>query len=195
MVTHLHARSWFSFLAGGSPPEALARRASELGQEALALTDLHGVYGLVRFAAACRKYAVRPILGGTLLLEGFPLVLLAATQEGYRLLCQLFSRWHAGQADLPERGEGLLCLTGGPEGRLDRLLRQKRRPEALRWLDLLRERFPGALYVELANRRQPGDAAALERLVELARLRDLPCVASNAVRLATPDDFPRLDAL
>ncbi|SVC52865.1 uncharacterized protein METZ01_LOCUS305719, partial [marine metagenome] len=32
VFVHLHTRSWFSFGAGGSSPEALVTRAAELGQ-------------------------------------------------------------------------------------------------------------------------------------------------------------------
>ncbi len=68
-MIHLHVRSWYSFLAGGSSPEELAYQASRLGQSALALTDLHGFYGAVKFAKACKKYGIRPIFGVTLLVS------------------------------------------------------------------------------------------------------------------------------
>ena len=51
----LHAHSNFSFLDGASHPEALVKRAAELGYEALALTDHDGFYGLVRFWQAARQ--------------------------------------------------------------------------------------------------------------------------------------------
>src|ERR1700722_7937649 len=50
----LHAHSGFSFLDGSSDPEELVAEADRLGLEALALTDHHGFYGVVRFAEAAR---------------------------------------------------------------------------------------------------------------------------------------------
>ena len=50
----LHAHSGFSFLDGSSDPEELVAEADRLGLDALALTDHHGFYGVVRFAEAAR---------------------------------------------------------------------------------------------------------------------------------------------
>src|SRR5690606_40142801 len=63
MFTHLHVRSWFSFLAGGSAPEDYVNRACEMGMKRLALTDVNGVYGVVRFQQVCRDAGIRPIFG------------------------------------------------------------------------------------------------------------------------------------
>ena len=63
MFTHLHARSWFSFRAGGSPPEALVAEAARLGMASMAITDRHGVYGVVRFQQACKEYGLRHVFG------------------------------------------------------------------------------------------------------------------------------------
>ena len=63
MFTHLHARSWFSFRAGGSPPEALVAEAARLGMASMAITDRHGVYGVVRFQQACKEHGLRHVFG------------------------------------------------------------------------------------------------------------------------------------
>src|SRR5436190_829104 len=60
---HLHVHSHFSFLDGASAPEALAGRAAELGQSALALTDWHGVYGAIEHRLACERAGIRPLYG------------------------------------------------------------------------------------------------------------------------------------
>src|SRR5207247_10091812 len=44
-------------------PEELATQAAAHGQEVLALTDRDGVYGAVKFAKACLRAGVRPVLG------------------------------------------------------------------------------------------------------------------------------------
>ena len=51
---HLHVHTEYSLLDGACRVKELARRAKELGQTALAVTD-HGVmYGAVSFYRACR---------------------------------------------------------------------------------------------------------------------------------------------
>ncbi len=54
VYAELHAHSGFSFLDGSSDPEELVAEAHRLGLAALALTDHHGFYGVVRFAEAAR---------------------------------------------------------------------------------------------------------------------------------------------
>ncbi|HEX6331079.1 MAG TPA: DNA polymerase III subunit alpha [Actinomycetota bacterium] len=62
---HLDVRSYFSIKEGAFSPEALARRAAELGMPAVALTDRDGLYGAARFVEACEREGVRPILGAS----------------------------------------------------------------------------------------------------------------------------------
>ncbi len=177
--------------------------AAGLGHSALALTDLHGLSGAVRFARACRQATIRPLFGATLMVDGFPLVLLARHAQGYGNLCQALAGAHQAERlgprisreELGAWSDGLLALTGGPEGRLDTLVRQGETTQARRWLACLGEIFPDALYVELAHRMLPGDGAALARLHELACRARLPVVASNAVRHARPQAYALYDAL
>ena len=52
---HLHVHSEFSLLDGACRIESLPKRAAEMGQTAIAITD-HGVmYGAVAFYKACRR--------------------------------------------------------------------------------------------------------------------------------------------
>ncbi len=67
--THLHVHSGFSFRDGASDPAELVERCSELGMDALALTDHDGLYGAIRFYKACRKAGIKPIVGMELVLE------------------------------------------------------------------------------------------------------------------------------
>ena len=59
----LHAHSGFSFLDGSSDPEELVAEADRLGLAALALTDHHGFYGVVRFAEAARACGLPTVFG------------------------------------------------------------------------------------------------------------------------------------
>ncbi len=67
--THLHVASGFSLRHGASTPAALVARASELGMDALALTDRDGCYGAIRFATACAEVGIDPVLGVDLAVE------------------------------------------------------------------------------------------------------------------------------
>ena len=63
MYVELHARSAFSFLEGGSLPEALTSRAAELGMPSIALMDRNGLYGAPRFHTSAKKLGVRAHIG------------------------------------------------------------------------------------------------------------------------------------
>ena len=102
---HLHVHSEYSLLDGLSRVKDLAKRAKELNQPAIALTDHGSMHGIIEFYRACRAAEVKPILG----VEGYlaarkltdrdpsydrkryHLLLLAQNQTGYLNLLQLAS--------------------------------------------------------------------------------------------------------
>src|SRR5674476_204410 len=102
----LHAHSGFSFLDGASDPEELAAEATRLQLSGLALTDHHGLYGVVRFAEAARAFGLATIFGSELTLDGADdrvgvrdpsgehLVVLARSPEGYRHLAVTLGEAH-----------------------------------------------------------------------------------------------------
>ena len=65
----LHCHSAFSLLDGASTPEALVKRAHELGYRALAITDHNELGGVVRFAGACEFNGMGGIIGSELTVD------------------------------------------------------------------------------------------------------------------------------
>ena len=89
----LRARSAFSFLEGGSPPEDLVDAAANLNLPAVALLDRDGLYGAPRFHFAARKAGLRAHIGAEITCtDGRRYPLLAASRAGYRNLCRLVTR-------------------------------------------------------------------------------------------------------
>ena len=99
----LHCKSCFSFLEGASQPEELVATATELGLAALAVTDLNGLYGIVRAHAEAKRRKLPFVVGAELAVGGLVLgrparlVLLAAEREGYANLCRIITRAHGGE--------------------------------------------------------------------------------------------------
>ncbi|GAB3697842.1 DNA polymerase III subunit alpha [Mariniluteicoccus flavus] len=60
---HLRVASGYSLRYGASQPAALVAAAADADMDTLALTDRDGLYGAVRFAKACAKAGVAPVLG------------------------------------------------------------------------------------------------------------------------------------
>jgi error-prone DNA polymerase len=207
---HLDVRSFFSLKEGAFSPEALARRAAELGMDAVALTDRDGLYGAARFVRACRRHGVRPILGASLTLRdgrGGPadhhVILLAQDEVGYANLCRLITDAHTtGErrepALAPEQvcahAAGLVALLGpgSPAGRLA----VSGRPEAARRaLEPYREAFGERLYVAVQHRLEPGSREEIRALLALAERAGVRAVATNPVRYLVPEDAFLADAL
>jgi error-prone DNA polymerase len=204
---HLHVRSGFSYGFGVATPAELATAASEMGMEALALTDRDGLSGIPRFFEAAAGAGVSPVLGAEVSLDGGGhLVLLADGMTGYRSLCRLVTRYRCSSEDrrkplcplptLLEHAGGLVCLTGAvPFGHVPRLVLSGRTGTADRVLRALREAFGDGLYVELTDDRTAGSRRRMGRVTELARRHCLPVLAANEVAYLGPEDHKLHDVL
>lgn len=68
-LTHLHGHSAFSNVLGPDAlctPDALVKRAADMGLDAICLTDHASVSGVPSFAKACEKAGLKPIVGAEL---------------------------------------------------------------------------------------------------------------------------------
>jgi len=90
----LHALSNFSFQRGASHAEELAERASELGYQALAVTDECSVAGVVKAHEAARAYGLKLLPGAEFLVQAayaFRLVVLPRNAAGWGNLCEFIT--------------------------------------------------------------------------------------------------------
>jgi error-prone DNA polymerase len=202
----LHCHSNFSFLDGASHPEALAERAGALGYTACALTDHHGLYGIVRFCQAAERLGVRPLIGAEITLEdGHHLVLLVRRATGYANLCRLLSVAQMSSrkgmarvtyAELAARAGGLVALSGCPQGEVPSLLLQGE-PQAARAAAARYAEWFGHdnFYLEMQHHHLPLHESLCAELHRLGRALKIPCVSTNNVHYATPGDRPLQDVL
>ena len=197
MFVELHAQSAFSFLEGADLPETLVTEAARLGMGALALVDRDGLYGAPRFHRAATAAGLTPIIGSEVTLEdGSRLPLLVEDRTGYRNLSRLLTRMKLaapkGQAalalaDLERHTDGLVCLTGGANGPLARLVRAGRYDDALeRLITLVRLFGRDGCFVEVQRHLDRDGERTLERLVRLARAARVRLVATNQPLYAKP---------
>ncbi len=104
-------------MQGTASPQALCRRARELGYKGLALTDRDNLYGLWDFLKSCRQEGLRPIIGAEVSEPGSHRIVVCLVQntDGYTNLCRLLTRRHMADSfqlaeDLPPFAAGLLLL-------------------------------------------------------------------------------------
>jgi DNA polymerase III subunit alpha len=133
------------------------------------------------------------------------LTLLAMNEDGYACLMKLASRAFLGPVDnepphvrfehVMAFAKGVICLTGGPEGPIDRALLESQHDLAEQRLGALKKVFGDRLYVELQRHGTPAERDVEPQLVALAYMHELPLVATNEVYFAKPDDYEAHDAL
>ena len=219
MFVHLHARSWFSFRAAGSPPEALVAEAARLGMSSMAVTDRHGVYGVVRFQQACKEHGLKHVFGAEVPVQWTPpgqgdhslvgdLVLLAQNREGYANICRLLTAAHLTGAERDERdrpwisfeevaahSDDVICLSGSDDGLLYPVVDQQMNTLSTHLMGSLQDIFHERLFLELTHQRRKGDDRRLGRLLRLAKQTGIQTVATGDVRFATPSHYWRYDLL
>lgn len=180
----LHVRSQYSILSSSAAVEDLAARAAQWKMPALALTDQGNLYGIIEFYKACLSLKIKPIIGCELVLApfsrldkkkisghswGYPLVLLAKNEAGYRNLCKLCSIAHlegfyyAPRIDkeiLSQFAEGLVCLSGPTRGLIPSLILENREDELQREIRFFQDTFKDDFYFEI--QRHPMTAAHIE---------------------------------
>ena len=183
---HLRVHSAYSLLEGALPLKRLIELASGDRMPALGITDSGNLFGALEFSQKMVEKGIQPIIGCQVAVDfadvaeegrpgapvrGLPLsdlVLIAATEAGYWNLVRLVSdsyvqgavdtRAHIGIDALAERNAGLIALTGGPGGPVNKALVDGQMERAGARLDRLASMFGDRLYVELPAPRYPGRA-------------------------------------
>jgi error-prone DNA polymerase len=209
----LHAHSGFSFLDGASDPEELVAEAHRLGLDALALTDHHGFYGVVRFAEAARAVGLPTVFGTEVTLApasprtgepdptGAHLLVLARDPVGYARLSTVLADAHlaGGEKGKPvftldalarAAGGHWVVLSGCRKGAVPAALMDAGPGAASREVGHLVEAFGrDHVALELWDHGDPVDTARNDALARLAVEWGVDAVATNNVHYATPAGF------
>jgi len=219
---HLHVHSSYSLREGALPVATLAKCAVADRLPALAITDSNNLFGALEFSEKLAGAGVQPIIGLQLTVDfsdgaeisprgeetgagRADIVLLAQDEAGYRNLMHLASRaWldpqpgdtpHVGFGRLSGRTAGLIALSGGPSGPLDRAFGLDRAERAFARAADLAALFPDRYYVEIQRHGQGSERGIEPLLLDLAYRRSLPLVAANEPFFASESDYEAHDAL
>ncbi len=218
---HLRTHTEYSLLEGAVRLKKLPGLCEKMEMPAVAITDTNSMFAALEFSVTLSGAGIQPIIGcqvdlahvetrpGDRPAAPAPIVLLAQSEAGYENLMKLSSCLyvakpgeipHVTLAELEARAEGLICLSGGPDGPVGRLLRAGQRPAAEALVDRLAGMFPDRLYIEL--QRHPGEDGLpeAEQLserghVEMAYAKALPLVATNDVYFPNSEMYEAHDAL
>ncbi len=218
---HLRTHTEYSLLEGALRLKKLPDLCEKADMPAIAVTDTNNMFSALEFSVAASGAGIQPIIGCQFDL-GFQqsnpgdkpkppagVVLLAQTEQGYENLMKLNSCLYLktdGQLpqvtleELEALAEDVICLTGGPDGPVGRLLQANQRDAAEALVTRLARAFPDRLYIELQRHPGEGGQPEAERLterghVEMAYAMDLPLVATNDVYFPASDMYEAHDAL
>ncbi len=218
---HLRTHTEHSLLEGALPLKALIKLCAAQKMPAVAVTDSNNLFAALEFSVSAKEAGVQPIVGCQIALAydpaplgaapraPAPVVLLAQTEAGYMNLMKLNSALYIGKGgalpqitmgELAAHAGGLICLSGGADGPLGRLIRSAQLPRARALLADLATAFPQRLYVEI-QRHGAGDtlpeaeAQTEAPMIEMAYALGLPLVATNDVHFPDAKMYQAHDAL
>ncbi len=199
----------------------LPKLCQNAGMPAVAVTDTNNMFAALEFSVTAQGAGIQPIMGcqvdlayeetrlGDRPAPPAPVVLLAQDEVGYENLMALNSCLYLrGDGNLPhvtleeltQHAEKVICLTGGPDGPVGRLLCNGQRPAAETLMTRLSQAFGDRLYVELQRHPTEVGVPEAERLterpfIEIAYAMGLPLVATNDVYFPKSDMYEAHDAL
>ena len=217
---HLHCHSEYSLLDGANRIEDLIRRAAELEQPALAITDHGNMHAAWEFQEKTRKAGLRPILGmeayvatgdrrlkarpGPGLRPYYHLVLLARDRVGYQNLIKLsslgytegfYTRPRVDRELLAKYSEGLVVSSACLAGEVATHLQHNRWDEARATASWYAEVFKDRYYLEVQAHDSAGQARLNEQIFTLGAELGLPVIATNDAHFLTHADHDAHDVL
>lgn len=202
---HLRLHSEFSVVDGILRIKDIVKLSQRNKMFAVALTDLHNMFGMVKFYQACRREGVKPIIGAELQLEDdsanqYKILALVKNNDGLRELNELITKSYLLNKinDIAVIRESwllsgnytnLIILSGGVSGDIAPMITrsnlQEARAKLLRWS----QAFPDSYYVELHRIGHPDADLVVEHSVKLANELGLPLVATHPIQFATENDY------
>ena len=218
--THLHVHTEYSLLDGSSKIKEILKRAKELGQDSLAITD-HGVmYGAIDFYKAALDIGVKPIIGCEVYVapgsrfekensvsdERYRhLVLLAENNTGYSNLMKIVSKgfiegfYYKPRVDmevLRTYHEGIIalsaCLAGEIPGYLIKGDYDGAKKAALTFRELFGE---NNFFLELQDHGIPEQKTVNAGLLRLSEETGIKLVCTNDVHYTFAEDAEAHDIL
>ncbi len=217
---HLHCHSEYSLLDGANRVDDLIRRAQELEQPALAITDHGNLHAAWDFQEKARYAGIKPIIGmeayvapGDRRQRGrtatgakpyYHLVLLARDAQGYRNLVKLsslaftegfYTKPRVDRELLEKFNEGIIvssaCMAGEIATHLLSDDVEGARDVAAWYAEVFKDRY----YLEVQAHASEGQARLNERVFALAKDVGLPVVATNDAHFLTRGDHDAHDVL
>ena len=219
---HLRNHTTYSLCNGAIKIDDLVKRAAKFNMPAVAICDNSNLFGALEFSDACVNVGVQPIIGCDILIDFnlenkqernhlereqslFKLPLIAKNQQGYLNLMSLVSNSftnrldgitpHVKFADLKDKIEGLIILSGAIDGVFAKLLADEQINKANLIAKELKELTNGDFFIELTRHGLDREELLEEKFIKLAYDLDIGLVATNNVYFLDKAMFEAQDIL
>lgn len=210
---HFTAHSSYSLLEGAITIDQLVAKAKAYNMPALAICDSANLFGALEFSKACASNGIKPIVGTHLYVlrpgatnEVFDkLNLYAKNPQGWHNLLKLVSesylltkhasKPHVTYDQLRRYSQGLIALTAGSAGIVNKLVLTGNQDEAYKALQELNSIFPQHIYVEISRHNLLHEEEAEGALLEFSDKLNIPIIATNLVMFEEPSKFKAHDTL
>jgi len=214
-MIHLHVHTEYSFLDGFCRIKDIPKKAKEMGQNAVAISD-HGVmHGFVDFYKECKANEVKPIIGEEFYIVDdlnkkekretrYHLILLAKNNEGLRNLNKLssisfldgfYNKPRIDFETLKEHSNGLICLSACLGGRVAQRLMNDEYDKAKEVALKYKELFNDDYYLEIQANEYEDQFGTNEKLVKLSKDTDIPLVATVDIHYLNQKDAKAHDVM
>lgn len=216
MFCHLHNHTEFSLLDGMSTSTELAKRAKEIGQTAIALTDHGYLFGVIDFYNACKEEGIKPIIGCEVYItensnikekkelashgySSYHLILLAKNKTGYKNLIKLVTRanlegfYKKPRIDrkMLNKGNvnGIVCLSACMQGEIGQAILTNNMEKADELCTYYKNLFGADFYLEVQANRLPEQAIINEQIYALSEKHGIKVVATTDSHYPTAEDY------
>jgi DNA polymerase-3 subunit alpha len=217
---HLHTHSEYSMLQSSARIPALVKKALELKQTSLALTDHGNMFGMLEFHTYAKKNGVKALIGcdlyvapdsrkNTVYAANQPvwhkLILIAYTDQGYKNLMKICSDGYLDgfhqkpridHDSLRGRSEGLICLTSNHQGEVGAALMKGNEKKARELLEAYAGFFGKEnVYLCLQSHGMQEEELTNKRFLELHKSEGWKLVAVNDVHYLERQDAEAHDVM
>ncbi len=220
----LRNHSTYSLAEGAIKFADLIQKCQQLNFPAIAVTDTGNLFGVVEFSKTASSGGIQPIIGCQLLVDLYEqdpraqetrlpgieppldtLLFYVQNQVGYKNLLKLVtysylnhktgSRAYIPFDLLQSYNEGLIVLSGGMEGGINKLLLKGQEVAAKNLLLKSKEIFSDRFYVEITRQGLPEEEQIESNLLKLAFETNSPLVATNEAFFLDKEMYEAHDAL
>ena len=200
---HLKSYSEFSITQGLNTIDQLVDIAKNNKMPSLALTDLNGLFGAIKFFESARNSGIKAIIGCDVTIEQengntYQLTLLAKNNTGYKNLMNLLGRGYTenrepGKVAIKEDWlielNNIIILSGAKNGLIGQKIISNEYNEAKLIAEQMKEVFGNNFYIELQRDGSIEENDYIQGAVNICSELNIAPVATHPVLFKEKDDF------